>query len=661
MKTLAFRQIHLDFHTGPWIQDVGQDFDAREFAKTLKRANVNSINVFAKCHHGHLYYKTAHPARHPGLKPGLDMLGEQIEALHREGIKAPVYFSVQCDEYAGVTHPDWLVVNADAAHKSGSDVAHLDSPLAAKWHIVDMSSPYQDYMADQVAEILKLFHPVDGLWFDMCWDQPSLNAYAIRGMVKRGFNPELEEDRKRYAHQVSVEYLRRFAEMVRAKSPEALLYFNCRDQYWAEEAPYMAQFEIESLPSGGWGYRHFPRVVRQARVLGRPTLGMTGRFHRSWADFGGIKPYAALEYETSLMISNGAACSVGDQMHPRGVLDRASYDLIGRAYARIVEREEWLTDAEPVTEVALLEPSTGDASSLNGAVRMLTQLKQQFDILKPDAPLDNYKLAVLPDSVRLNEKVTGKLRDWLRRGGKLLASGFSGLSEDGKQVLLPELGVSAQGISPFTATYLRSTKPFESALSEEGFAPETDYVVYDRGLRVTAEKDSETVASVVDPYFERAWNHFCSHRQTPPDRVTEYAGAVLSKNTAYIAAPLFETFAKNGNACYRALVNLLLKRLLPEPLLRVKAYTGTEATLCRQKDRRIVHVLHYSAERRTPDIDLIEDIVPIYDVPVSVRADRSVKQVYLAPNRQKLDFTQCNGRIEFTVPEVNGHAMIVLE
>src|SRR5207248_8363824 len=80
---LRYRQIHLDFHTGPWIPDVGADFDAREFARTMKRANVDSVTVFAKCHHGHLYYNTNRPERHPGLRKGLDLLAGQVEALHR--------------------------------------------------------------------------------------------------------------------------------------------------------------------------------------------------------------------------------------------------------------------------------------------------------------------------------------------------------------------------------------------------------------------------------------------------------------------------------------------------------------------------------------------------------------------------------------------------
>jgi hypothetical protein len=63
--SLRFRQIHLDFHTGPRIRDVGVDFDARDFARTMKAAHVDSVTVFAKCHHGHLYYETKRPERHP--------------------------------------------------------------------------------------------------------------------------------------------------------------------------------------------------------------------------------------------------------------------------------------------------------------------------------------------------------------------------------------------------------------------------------------------------------------------------------------------------------------------------------------------------------------------------------------------------------------------
>src|SRR5690349_16829325 len=87
------RQVHLDFHTSPFIPDVGSEFDAREFAKALKEAHVNSVTIFAKCHHGQCYYPTKSGTQHPALK-GRDLLGEQIEALHSAGIRCPIYTTV---------------------------------------------------------------------------------------------------------------------------------------------------------------------------------------------------------------------------------------------------------------------------------------------------------------------------------------------------------------------------------------------------------------------------------------------------------------------------------------------------------------------------------------------------------------------------------------
>ena len=51
-------QLHLDFHTAPVIPSIGKDFCSDEFAKTIKKANIQSVNVFAKCHHGMCYHPT---------------------------------------------------------------------------------------------------------------------------------------------------------------------------------------------------------------------------------------------------------------------------------------------------------------------------------------------------------------------------------------------------------------------------------------------------------------------------------------------------------------------------------------------------------------------------------------------------------------------------
>jgi len=101
------------------------------------------------------------------------------------------------------------------------------------------------------------------------------------------------------------------------------------------------------------------------------------------------------------MIAHGARCSVGDQLHPRGVLDPAAYDLIGKVYKRVADREPWLIDATPVTEIGLFQaPATTDLSRISGvdegATRMLTQLKYQFNVVEPSSDLSPFRLLNCP-------------------------------------------------------------------------------------------------------------------------------------------------------------------------------------------------------------------------------------------------------------------------
>jgi len=53
---------------------------------------VDSITVFAKCHHGWCYYPTEVGHPHPGL--GFNLLEEQIEAAHQIGVRAPIYIPI---------------------------------------------------------------------------------------------------------------------------------------------------------------------------------------------------------------------------------------------------------------------------------------------------------------------------------------------------------------------------------------------------------------------------------------------------------------------------------------------------------------------------------------------------------------------------------------
>ncbi len=654
---LPFRQIHLDFHTSIAIPDVGAKWNAEAFADQMQAAHVNSVTVFAKCHHGHLYYDTDHPARHPSLPDGLDLLGEQIEALRRRNIQAPIYISILFDEFAAAQHPEWIAIRPDGAPvRSG--------PYKADWWIMDMAGPYQDYVADQIDEVLRKFAPTDGIFLDICFDVEGHTKWCVDGMHKTGLDPLDPVDVRRFARRTVRGYMTRFKKLVDQahKGKACKIWFNSRPkELLAEEKKFLHHVEIEALPTGGWGYTFFPMHVRFARTFGLPMVGMTARFHKSWADFGGLKPEAALKYECCQMLAHGAGCSIGDQLHPRGTLDVASYRLIGNVYRHIEACEPWCDGAKPVTEVAVLRDVSGTfgtetrlekGSAAEGAVRALQQLHQQFDFVPVDRPLRGYRLVIVPETVRINPTLAAKLGAFVADGGGLIVCGEAAIDDEGKPAM-KELGIDVHGLSPYQTTYLRMDKSI--------VVPRTDHVMYERGLRITAKKGADVLARVVEPYFDRDYHHFCSHAQTPTDKLSRYAAAAQRGNVITIAYPIFKAYGTHGNLPYRALIGACIDRLLPQPLIRATTPSHVELTVTRQGTRHVVHMLSYAPQRRTPELDIVEETTPVIDMPIALRLASKPKRVTLQPHNEELDSDYTDGYASIRLTSQRGHEMIVFE
>ena len=161
-------------------------------------------------------------------------------------------------------------------------------------------------------------------------------------MTNAGLDPTIAADRDKYAKSVVHGYMEKYNNLIASLNRGKLIpvWYNSRPKVCLpQEAKYLQHVEIEALPTGGWGYTFFPVNIRFARNFGLPVVGMTGRFHKSWADFGGMKPRAALMYECAQMLAHGAGCSVGDQMHPDGTIDKAVYQLIGSVYQYVEKCE----------------------------------------------------------------------------------------------------------------------------------------------------------------------------------------------------------------------------------------------------------------------------------------------------------------------------------
>jgi len=188
-------------------------------------------------------------------------------------------------------------------------------------------------------------------------------------------------------------------------------------------------------------------------------------------------------------------------------------------------------------------------------------------------------------------------------------------------------------------------------------------VMYQCGLEVRAKSDTEILADVHVPFFNRDWRHWCSHRHTPSTGQTDYPGAARNGQAIYLAHPVFTQYHANAPRWCRRLVANALDLLLPDPVLRVEGPSTLLATVNSQPDhnRWIVHLLHYIPERRGQAFDIIEDVIPLHDVRVSLKTPQRVKRIGRVLEGEVTDFSTEDGYTSVTVPEFRGHAMLCVE
>lgn len=656
---MNFRQVHLDFHTSEKIPGIGSRFSKQQFQEALKTGHANSITVFSKCHHGWAYHPSQANEMHPHLN--FDLLAAQIEAAHEIGVKTPVYLSAGLDEKLAIRHPEWLV------RDKTQQTTWAKNFLVPGYHRFCMNTPYLDILAAQIKEVCENYD-ADGIFLDIVGVIPCYCTNCIQTLRQEGKDPSDEAAVLELAERTYANYAKKCREAIDSVKPGLPLFHNAGHirQGRRDLAHMNTHLEVESLPTGGWGYDHFPLSARYVQSLGMEFLGMTGKFHDRWGEFGGFKHPNALRYEVALSAANGAKCSVGDQMHPSGEMDMATYKLLGQSYSELEAKEEWLDHVTAVTDVALLsfEDYTGSfgtgqvgrvTKADSGAVRMLLEGKYLFDVIDTESNFNAYKVIILPDEERITSVLKEKLDAFLTAGGKLLASGKSGLYAD-REEFAYDFGVDYVGPSSYNPGYIRPLFEMEGLY-------DTAYVMYSQG-EVTALTSGTMLAKQENPYFNRTSEHFCSHKHTPNSEVFAGPGISEGKDGIYINWQVFTEYADKGSLILKRLVQYALDKLLGD---RVTLQTNLGAqgvtTLMEQKEenRYIHHLLYASPVKRGSGVEIIEDITPVYHINCTLNLPKEIKHVYLAPQRTPIPFVCEDGKVSFVVEKIDCHQMVVLD
>lgn len=651
VKDFPLRQVHLDFHTSPHIPGVGGKFDKAQFQAALKAAHAESVTVFAKCHHGLCYYPTEVGTMHPQLD--FDLTGAMVEAAHEIGVRAPIYITAGWSDLDAKRHPEWIARNQDGSQFGSPAMLQCegrreDAPREeVAWDILCLNDgEYCRHIYALTEEVCKRYARVDGLFFDICAvGKACYCPECVKGVEKTGLDAEAYFVEKRAA------FMEKCGAILRKYHPGATIFFNSggASMYKPAYHGFQSHFEMEDLPTAWDGYDRLPLRARYFQRLGKPCIGMTGKFHLAWGEFGGFKCREALKYEVCAMALFGVGCSVGDHMHPDGQMEMQTYENIGHAYGYLEAITPYCYGGENTARLGML---VSDKPEVNlGISKILLENQLDFDVAEDD--FERFEAVIVPEGLHPKEETVAALRTYAAGGGKVLFCADA-LVKDGAFQL--DCGAEYLGPPEYDCDYIVTELAFRQELPK---AP----MLCNLPAHRVARTDGWELASVQTPYFSRTMARFCGHKNTPHDKTTSQPGILRKGNVVYMAHPMASAYNTYGSLYQKRYFMLALEQIYGGGAFRVEGMGSMgRATMIRQRERsRYCLNLLYAAPVKRGKAEVIEDILPVYDIKITLDIPETIHRAFEPLTGQELPVRLEGGKQMLTLPKLLCHSSIVLE
>jgi len=664
-----YRKVHLDFHTPEWAPQAVDMFDPKELISTLKRARVNIAVIFTKCHYGNAYYETSVGHKHSGLR--VDFLGEVIREAHANDISVIAYHSVAWDNRVPVYHPDWEVVRPEGGRYPG-----------VGWRWCCLNSPYRDYVLSMLREIAENYE-IDGLWLDWAYiEHPWLFCYCHR--CRRKFRETYGYDMVRFESaplevrrmmvefnsKVKDDFISEASSILKRARPGAVLTYNQAGHHLHPYPENPANVGFLAVEAHAPNYLFQSFIASYLSCQRKPAEVITPRFLKDWGEWT-LKPKDTLKTEIASIISNGGLPSIGDQIYPSGRLEVEFYRELGEVFSWLEEREEWLVGSESVKDVAILNSTTTNRARQillecdkdvppRGAHRALVDGKVICDVVNEMA-LDNlseYNVLVLPDQICLSDECQQRIRDYVRGGGGIIATGRTSLLSEGGEPredfgLADLFGASFGGDFPFSRCYIEVT----DETAKFGL-PRMPILSKERPVRLNLTSGI-SLGLIVEPSCEKV------ERTPPPACRTDLPSIVMNVygkgKCIYVASAIERDIGMRNEPWLKKLYLNLIDMVRRDTLVEAEAPTSVRVTLRKQPGRWIFHFVNIAPNPGELGPSYVEGVLPARSIRVKVKVPSEPERVYSAPDRWSVNASLDGRWLSFELPEVKIHSMAVIE
>lgn len=629
------RAMHFDFHTCPGIDNIFGNFDAERFAKQLEDAKVGYVNLTARCNMGFSYYDTAVGKKYPGLGER-DPFAEMLEACHRHGIGVTAYINVGLDHELAADDPGLLRVD-------GEGRIYRENKKDSFFRTMCYNTRYRAHLLEEIKEICA--YDIDGLFCDCIVLRECFCPACMSGMAKRGVDISDRDAVLRYQEDVRRGLVGDILDAMGEKRGRIKAFFNGMPK--SEKCH--THSEIECLTSDRhWGFDYFDQMAAYTRTLYEDRVYMSGRFQNSWGDFGGIKPLASMQNDMYDAVMNSFGISFGDHLHPVDGFEPKVAERIGMVMREKLAYEPYTRGSDNIVEIGVIIHTDGKTSKLpsflRGAVRMLKEFKLTYNVYDENAQLDacRIKLLIIGENAGFDADFKARLRGYIKDGGKVI---FAGTAAD--------LGMET-GVLGYISGIEKDENDNAYFLTDDGFRA----AVYAPSRKLKNAEGKE-IAKYVANVRNYVWDGRHSYEYRPQGGPTEYSAAVTDGNTACVCFDIFNAYADNFLLDHRDLMKKLIDGLLREKLIESPEMPVTATVaLTENAEHTVLHVKATYPEHKAGR-GIIEEHILMKSVRVSVLG--GYKNVYVLPEKTRIDSKTENGRTVFKTGDVLGYRAFLLE
>jgi hypothetical protein len=608
--------------------------DPREIVREVKNFHANailfSVGGIVSFYPSELEFQTPIPE----LKG--DFVGEAVNEARSQGLKFIARLDLsKCHKHVYEKHPEWFYRKAD-----GNPVIYN-----GLYSTCINGGYYRQYSFKIMEEIFSRYE-IDGFFFNMFGYQThdySGNYHGLcqcescqkrfRAMFGRAV-PQ-REDRSDTAYLDFLQFRRITVDEVAEAVRDFIHYSRPNVAFLTGAVRQVDILRSESnsavdRPLPMWQYSGSDNVKRvRGTYPSKPVSNSAVYFLDIPYRFVSVSPHL-----TTLRLAQDLANGGGLDLYVLGTLDQE--DKIALEPARDIfrffaENEDVYHNLSSIADVCLIK---GDDREYRGILRMLTENHILFDCaysfaLEEDNPkqfLEKYKVLILPAVASLSDKQIQVIDNFVRNGGRLLATGETALL-DGKGGVRDGYGLKCLGTESVKTRRDRMRSAYFSVGGEITEASQLSSPIFLDGiyLYTSVKENAESLWNLIPPsVYGPPEKCFIDKLETDIPGVIKYPYG--DGSTAYFPwniGSLYYRHSSHGHE--KAFLSILMDLCGGDRQIITNAHPSVEINLSAQKDRIFVlNLVNSSGHQSTAFFEPIT----MYDIDIEMKLPKKAKTAF---------------------------------